>query len=171
MPEDVVARIVERFGLEPLPLEGGLFAQTWRGEERDGRPVGTAILVLLTTAGDHFSAMHRLPIDEVWHFHAGDPIELLLLHGDGSSTLTVFGPDIVAGAVPQVIVPAGTWMGGRVRPGGSWSLFGTTMAPGFVPADYEGGEADSLAAAYPARADLIRALCRPGAALRRSSER
>jgi len=50
--------------------------------------------------------------------------------------------------------------GRRVAGTGQWSLFASSMAPGFLPADYEGGEADSLAAAYPAHEALIRALCR-----------
>ena len=51
-------------------------------------------------------------------------------------------------------------MGARVATGGDWSLFATTMAPGFIPSDYEGGDADELAAAYPGHAPRIRALCR-----------
>jgi len=34
------------------------------------------------------------------------------------------------------------------------------MAPGFTAADYEGGDPDALAAGWPSRAALIRALCR-----------
>ena len=79
MTRPIVEALTDKLRLEPLPLEGGLFRQTWVGEERDGRPVGTAIVVLLAAEGGHFSAMHRLPIDEVWFFQAGDPIELLLL--------------------------------------------------------------------------------------------
>ncbi len=162
MIEMTVAELVARFGLEPLPLEGGFFVETWRGEERDGRPAGTSILVLLIAAGDQFSALHRLPIAEVWYYHLGDPIEMLLLHPDGSSSVAWLGPDLRSGHVTQLVVPAGTWMGAHVCAGGTWSLFGTSMAPGFVPADYEGGDGDALAAAYPERADLIRALWRPG---------
>ena len=156
-----VAELIDRFGLEPLPEEGGLFRQTWAGAPgADGRPAGTAIIVLLVAEGGHFSALHRLPIDEVWFFQLGDPIELLLLHADGSTTVPRLGPDVLAEHELQVVVPAGTWMGARVAPGGRWSLFATTMAPGFVPSDYEGGDPDELAAAYPGQAPLIRKLCR-----------
>ncbi|MEO5965544.1 MAG: cupin domain-containing protein [Candidatus Limnocylindrales bacterium] len=161
-----VEGVAARFGLEPMPVEGGLFCQTWAGPVVNGRPVGTAILVLLSPDPRHFSALHRLPIDEVWHFHAGDPIELLLLHPGGRSQVIRFGGDVDAGDTPQVVVPAGTWMGARLVHGGAWGLFGTTMAPGFMPADYEGGEADELAAAWPTHDALIRALCRAGAARR-----
>jgi predicted cupin superfamily sugar epimerase len=156
-----VPELVERFDLEPLPEEGGLFRQTWAGAPGvDGRPAGTAILVLLAVEGGHFSALHQLPIDEVWLFQLGDPIELLLLHADGSARIVGIGPHVLEGHELQVTVPAGTWMGARVAPGGVWSLFATTMAPGFIPSDYEGGNGDELAAAYPRHAALIRALCR-----------
>ena len=81
-----VEQLVRRFELEPLPLEGGLFRQTWVGEpDTHGRPAGTAIIVLLAAEGGHFSAMHRLPIDETWYFQLGDPIELLLLGPGGEA--------------------------------------------------------------------------------------
>ena len=170
MTDMTVEELVERFGLAPLPLEGGFFVETWRGVERDGRPAGTSILVLLATGRDQFSALHRLPVTEVWHYHLGDPIEMLLLHPDGTSKVTWLGPGIGSGMVLQQVVPADTWMGARVRPGGSWSMFGATMAPGFVPTDYEGGDGDALAAAYPERAELIRALWRPGTPVRNAPE-
>lgn len=155
-PEDLVAR----YGLRPLPREGGLFRRTWAGPDRpDGRPEGTAIVVLLT--GADYSALHRLPTDEVWHFYLGDPLELLLLAPDGSSRTAVLGPDVPSGQHPQLTVPARTWMGGRVAAGGAWTFLGCTMAPGFTEEDYEHGDAAELTARYPAQAARIAALCRP----------
>ncbi|MEU7578744.1 cupin domain-containing protein [Streptomyces sp. NPDC041068] len=173
-PETAEA-VAARHGLRPLPVEGGLFRRTWAGPPgADGRPAGTAIVVLLTTEPGGFSALHRLPIDEVWHFYEGDPLELLLLAPDGADRLAVLGTAGLgtaghgtAGQV-QLVVPAGTWMGARVAAGGrhGWALFGTTMAPGFVPEDYEGGDPEVLSARYPGRAGLIRELCRAGEPLR-----
>lgn len=156
-PEDLVAH----FELEPIPREGGLFRRTWVGPElADGRPQGSAIVVLLTA--DDFSALHRLPSDEVWHFYLGDPLELLLLAPDGTSRTVVLGPDILRGQHIQLTVPAGTWMGARVvAGGGSWTFFGCTMAPGFTYEGYEHGDLAELTARYPAEAARIAALCRP----------
>ena len=155
-----LAGLAVQYGLEPLPVEGGLFRRTWAGPpDATGRPAGSAILVLFSVEAELFSAMHRLPIDEVWHFYRGDPLELLLLDPAGGTRVELLGTDHHV----QLTVPAGTWMGARVAPGGRWTLCGTTMAPGFVPADYEGGHADTLCARYPAVADHIRALCRPHA--------
>ncbi|WJV47362.1 cupin domain-containing protein [Streptomyces flavofungini] len=155
-PEELIAR----YGLEPLPFEGGRFRQTWAGppDTASGHPVGTAIIMLLTSATGDFSALHRLPTDEVWHFYQGDPLDLLLLHPDGTDELRILGDG--DGEEFQLVVRAGTWMGARVRDGGEWSLFGTTMAPGFLESDYEGGDPDTLAARYPQQAELIRRLCR-----------
>lgn len=155
-PDDLIAH----YDLEPIPREGGLFRQTWAGPERaDGRPEGTAIVGLLIA--DDFSALHRLPTDEIWHHYLGDPLNLLLLAPDGTVRTPVLGPDLRAGQQIQLTVPAGTWMGGRVAQPGSWTLFGCTMAPGFTFEGYEHGNAADLTARYPSEADRITGLCRP----------
>lgn len=155
--------LVAHYELEAIPREGGRFRQTWAGPERpDGRPEGTAIVVLLTSEPDDFSALHRLPSDETWHFYLGDPLELLLLSPDGTSRTVALGPDVLGGRQQlQYTVPAGTWMGARVAAGGAWSFFGCTMAPGFTYDTYEHGDAAELTARYPAEAARIAALSRP----------
>ncbi|MFG2094890.1 cupin domain-containing protein [Streptomyces sp. NPDC048612] len=170
-PDITATELIDHYGLAPLPLEGGFFRPTWTAaKEQGGRPEGTAILALLTAEGEQFSAMHRLPVDEIWHFHLGDPIELLLLAPDGTDRTVVLGHDVLAGQQVQLRVPKGTWMGGRVCDGGRWSLFGCTMAPGFVPSDYEGGDAGELCARYPRAAARIRSRCRPGVPLRMTED-
>lgn len=155
-------QLIDHYGLEPIPREGGRFRQTWAGPERaDGRPEGTAIVALLTAEPDDFSALHRLPTDEIWHHYLGDPLDMLLLAPDGTARTTVLGPDVLGGQHPQLTVPAGTWMGARVVAGGDWSLFGCTMAPGFTFEGYEHGDAAELTARYPAEATRIAGLCRP----------
>ncbi|MFE7661478.1 cupin domain-containing protein [Streptomyces celluloflavus] len=162
-----VTQLIAHYGLEPLPLEGGFFRATWTAPgEGDGRPAGAAIIALLTADGEQFSAMHRLPVDELWHFYLGDPIELLLLDPDGTDRVVVLGPDVLAGQHVQLCIPQGTWMGGRVSEGGRWSLFGCTTAPGFVASHYEGGDVEDLCARYPQAAERIRRRCRVGVPLR-----
>jgi predicted cupin superfamily sugar epimerase len=104
--------------------------------------------------------MHRLPTDEIWHFYLGDPIELLLLHPEGGDELVILGHEVLAGQEVQHVVPAGTWMGARLRPGGEYGVYGNTMAPGFALSDFEGADAAELIAGWPHRVDLIRALIR-----------
>jgi hypothetical protein len=165
------ARVVELLGLEPLPVEGGLFRQTWRSSdvlpaaglpERYARskPAGTAIYYLLTAEPDSFSALHRLPTDEVYHFYLGDPVEMLMLHPGRRSETVVLGSEIEFGHHVQHVVPRGVWQGSRLRDGGRFALLGTTMAPGFETTDYEGGSRAELLAAYPEAAEAIRQLTR-----------
>lgn len=163
MADDITPEaLAAHYGLEPIPKEGGLFRRTWAGPELpDGRPEGTAIVALLTSRPGDFSALHRLPADETWHFYLGDPLELLLLAPDGTSRTVLLGPDVLGGQHVQFTVPALSWMGARVAGDGAWSFFGCTMAPGFTYEGYEHGNGPELAARYPAEAARITALSRP----------
>jgi len=163
--DDVIALL----GLEPLPEEGGYYAETHRADLLPPaalpaaypapRPRQTAIYYLLTP--DEISAMHRLPGDEIFHFYLGDPVEQLQLFPDGSGRLVQIGVDLLAGQRPQVLVPRGAWQGARLLPGShGFALLGTTMAPGFDFADFEAGDRAVLTAAYPAFASIISSLTR-----------
>ncbi|MFV0258680.1 MAG: cupin domain-containing protein [Acidimicrobiales bacterium] len=156
-----VTDIVAALGLEPLPVEGGLFASTWRSFDGD-RLVGSAIYAAYTDDPDSFSALHRLPIDEIWHHYLGDAVELLLLTPGEPARTVQLGSDIPAGQRPQIVVPAGTWMGGGVVLGGRFALCGTTMAPGFEDRHYEGADVATLARQWPDQVERITALVRPG---------
>ena len=164
-------RIIELLGLQPLPVEGGFFRQTYISSEkiessalpgRYGRqkPFGTAIYYLLTSDSDSFSALHRLPTDEVYHFYLGDPVEMVLLFRDGKAREVILGPDLGLGQHLQFVVPGDVWQGSRLLPGGSYALLGTTMAPGFDPADYEPGTRKPLTQRYPEYAERIALLTR-----------
>ena len=119
------------------------------------KPRATAIVYLLSADPGSFSAIHRLPADEIYHFYLGDPVELLLLKQDGTSEIVTLGHDVLNGQQIQFAVPAGAWQGSRLVPGGDFALMGTTMAPGFIDEDYLPGERESLARQYPDRAGLI----------------
>jgi len=101
-----------------MPTENVLFWQSYVDDKvgPDGKPLCSAIVALLVDDPDVFSDMHRLPTDELWHFYLGDPIELLLLSPDGTDELIILGHDVLAGQRVQTVVPAGTWMGARLRP-------------------------------------------------------
>lgn len=154
--------------LEPLPNEGGFYAETYRsplvlppnslpGYSGDRR-LATAIYFLLTP--ENFSAMHRLRGDETYHFYLGDPVEMLQLNPDGTGEPILIGPKIESGMRLQYTVQAGCWQGSRVAPGGKFALLGTTMSPGFDPADFELGSRERLSSLYPPYAAFIALLCR-----------
>ena len=163
--------IIRLLDLQPHPVEGGFFRETHRTGERipattlprhgADRSAGTAIYFLLT--GRTVSEMHRLPGDEVFHFYLGDPVEQLQLHPDGTGRTLALGPNLLAGQVPQLVVPGGVWQGSRVVPGPhGFALMGATMAPGFDYADYATGGRADLTQTWPAFAELIQVLTPKG---------
>lgn len=166
--------LIQFYHFEPLPVEGGLFRQVYLSPETvpqtalperyaHDKPLGTAILYLFTTDPNSFSAMHKLPSDEIYHFYLGDPVELLQLYPDGHSERVILGQDILQGQHVQYVVPREVWMGSHLLPGGQFALMGTTMAPGFTNDDYIGGEREALIKQYPEEAErIITRLTRPG---------
>jgi uncharacterized protein len=176
-PVGPAQQIITRLGMEKIPVEGCWYKITYTSADRiaasalparygSSRVAGGAIYALVTR--EDFSAMHKLKTDEIWHFYAGDPIDLLLLHPDGRSEVVVLGSDLLAGQQPQYTVPAGVWMGARPAKAGAeaYGFFGTTMAPGFDYDDFEPGYRDELQQRYPAQAALIAELTRPELATR-----
>jgi uncharacterized protein len=161
------AEVMQLLELKPLPLEGGYFYETYRSVDvlapaslpphyRSSKRAGTAIYYLLTP--DTFSAMHRLPTDEVFHHYLGGAVTMLQLGSAGGRVIQL-GSDLRGGARPQAVAPRGCWQGSYLE-SGDFALLGTTMAPGFDPADYEHGDRDKLIVEFPQWAELIRRLTR-----------
>jgi predicted cupin superfamily sugar epimerase len=149
--------------LEPHPVEGGFYRQTYVsahgvGMPRGDRPMSTAIYYLLEPGT--YSEMHVLASDEIFHFYLGDPVEMLQLHPDGRSEVHVLGTDLEAGQHVQLVVPAGVWQGTRLIGDGKVALLGCTVTPGFDFADYRGASYDELAEKWHEEAGRIRALTR-----------
>ena len=125
-----------RLGMRAHP-EGGWYVETWLAPAVAGtRPASSAILFLLA-AGER-SHWHRLDVDEVWQWSAGDDLELRTwTEGDESIAVHRLGEDVTgeAGAVYQAIVPKGAWQTARSL--GAWTLVGCFVAPAF---DFDGFE-------------------------------
>ena len=162
MTRPTAEQLIEHWQLTTMETEKVQFCQSYVDPRTgpDGKPLCSAIIALLVDDPTVFSDMHRLPTDELWHFYLGDPIELLLLYSDGSDELVILGQDVLAGQRIQTVVPAGTYMGARLRPGGDYGVYGNTMAPGFVLSDFESAGAEELIARWPHRAGLIHAMTR-----------
>ena len=167
-------QIIDRLRLTANEAEGGYFVSTYVSplrvpnsvlpdfaEVEQQRPICSAIYYLLEPGG--FSALHKVKGDMIYHFYAGDPVEMLLLYPDGFPNryeTTVFSNDISSGGLPMKVIPGGAWLGSRLSIGGSYALMGVTMAPGFDPADYVIGKREDLIAGYPEQEALIVELTR-----------
>jgi predicted cupin superfamily sugar epimerase len=137
-------RIISALGLAPHP-EGGWYRQTWVADGED-RPSGTAILFLLRA--DERSHWHRVDATEIWHFHAGAPLILsLAATADGPLHHLRLGSDVLAGCLPQGIVPAHHWQCAATT--GEWTLVGCTVSPGFRFEGFELAPPNFRIAGYP----------------------
>jgi uncharacterized protein len=136
-------QVIRLLELEPHP-EGGHFRETFRDAcGPDGRAISTAIYYVLA-AGER-SHWHRVDAAEVWHWYAGDPLELSISETGAEAIIRILGHDLAADARPQATVPAGAWQSACSL--GAWSLVGCTVAPGFefsafemAPSDWKPGE-------------------------------
>ncbi|MCP3856696.1 MAG: cupin domain-containing protein [Actinomycetia bacterium] len=133
-----VAALVTELGLEPLEREGGRFVSTHHDD------AFSAIYYLLTRGEK--SHLHLLPGPELYVFHGGAPLDLLMLHPAGLDEQVMLGPDVAAGQRPQYLVPGGTWQGSTTT--GDWTLVGTVMVPPFDEADYVHGTRAELVAGW-----------------------
>jgi predicted cupin superfamily sugar epimerase len=125
--------LIAALNLAPHP-EGGWYRRTWAAAAGAGeRPAASAIYYLLLRGEE--SAAHRIDATELWHFYAGDPLELIREWPDGRRQVDLLGPDVPAGQLPQVVVEPGVWQ--SARPLGWYSLVGATVVPAFT---FEGFE-------------------------------
>lgn len=130
------AELLNILGLRPHP-EGGHYAELYRSPQRVevlARKVQRAAIttIYFLLAAGEFSRWHRVQSDEIWHFHEGEAIELLLFNGSGLRRMRL-GP-VSRETRPTVIVPAGTWQAARTT--GAYTLGACTVGPGFEFADF-----------------------------------
>ncbi|MCE6989103.1 cupin domain-containing protein [Dyadobacter sp. CY323] len=160
---------INQYELQPHP-EGGFYAETYRAAETikkdalPGRFVGerafsTGIYFLMENL--HFSAFHKIQSDEMWHFYAGDTLEIFVIDpGNGALSVIKLGADPDHGETFQAVVPAGAWFGSRPATGSTYSLVGCTVAPGFDFEDFEMAIREELQMLFPQHKELIQELTR-----------
>jgi hypothetical protein len=106
----------ERLDLLPHP-EGGWYRRTWTcatelspAGYNGSRPCATAIYFLLLPG--EVSRWHRVRSDELYLWHRGGPLTLRLggrAAAPADATPASLGADLGSGALPQLLIPAGTW--------------------------------------------------------------
>lgn len=152
------SQLIKKLKLELNGTEGRYFASTYPLANAKNPPC-SAIYYLLDNK--RCSILHSVTSDMLYHFYSGDPVEMLLLYPKGhvpESELCIFSNDLQAGRTPMKVIPAGTWLGSRIKADGTYALMGVSMAPAFDPNGYKFGERDTLMKQYPNRKKLIIAL-------------
>ena len=146
---------IRTLGLEPLIGEGGFVKEMYRGEKIDRRETYSTIYYLLTP--DCCSVMHRLDGDEVWYYHDGPALEMLLIYEDHEE-VKYLGKDLLKGESPQVLVPKGVWQGSHMAYDGEYTLVSTSMSPAYDEKGFTAGAYEELKNRTQHQ-DLLRKLC------------
>lgn len=160
--------LIEKFDLQPHP-EGGYFKETYRSEGKvltndpphhfpNHRNYSTAIYFLIEKT--NFSSLHRIKSDEIWHFYAGDALEVIEIDLEGNLIKTQVGNDLKNGQTFQYMVKAGHWFGSRVLKGGEFSFVGCTVSPGFDFNDFELAIRQELIDLFPQHTQVITEMTR-----------
>jgi predicted cupin superfamily sugar epimerase len=133
---DTAATLVARLGLTPHP-EGGWYREIHRAQEQvmTARGVRSALTTIYYLLERHqLSRWHVVSADEIWHFYAGDPLELLIYDPTQRELRrNVLGPP-AEDREPIGVVRANIWQAARSL--GAYSLVGCNVGPGFDFADF-----------------------------------
>jgi predicted cupin superfamily sugar epimerase len=157
MTDDLTAEEIRALKLKPHAT-CGLVRVTFVSETRiapgglpppfaEGRPAGSALYFMVTP--DAPVRLHRIRNDQLYHYYLGDPLEVLMLHADGTTEHVVVGPDLRGGQCVQLVIPGNTFHTARVVGQRRWFLGASTAWPGVEPVDVEIGDVDVLASKYP----------------------
>lgn len=159
---------IKELGLIAHP-EGGHYKEVYRSAiviPPNGLPhqfaakrnIHTSIYYLLSSGEkSHF---HRLRSDELWYFHAGEPLTIMVLSDQGLSRLTL-GLDLSKGEQPHHVIPAESWFGAFISGEDHYCLCSCAVAPGFDFHDFELAERNFLLKEFPQYEKEIHFLTRP----------
>jgi predicted cupin superfamily sugar epimerase len=159
--------VIEILNLVPLAKEGGFFRETYRSNRfvnsdvLGRRSESTAIYYLITEYS--FSSLHLVDQDEIFHFYAGSPVEMLQIDQNGNHQLIMIGNNIFGGERPQVVAPYNVWQGTKLKnpKEGAWALLGCTVSPGFEYENFHIKSRNELIKDFPHLKNLINAFTNP----------
>lgn len=125
------SEVIDDLQLTPHP-EGGWYREVYRSADRvqrgdQSRSATTAIYYLLER--QQLSRWHVVDADEIWHFYAGAPLELLVYDPTSRQLQRRVLSSPTGAATPIGVIPAGVWQAARSL--GEYSLVGCTVSPGF----------------------------------------
>ncbi len=160
---------ISKYDLEPHP-EGGYFKEIYASPVSidktclpEGFPgnhkLATSIYFLLE--GTDVSKLHRLRSDELWYHHQGGGLEILVITPEHELKWFYLGADYDAGERLQVIIPAGSIFGSRIKDTDTYALMGCMVAPGFDFEDFEMPSRKELLLKYPEFEEEITAFTNP----------
>lgn len=130
--------LIRTFSLAPHP-EGGWYLETWRSNAAAGKRATASAVYYLIEKGQR-SQWNRVDADEIWLWHGGDPLELMIAKSDAGPIETVrLGGKVAEGERPQVIIPKDQWQSAAAIEGGEagYTFLSCIVAPAFEFKSYE----------------------------------
>ncbi|MEI8185640.1 MAG: cupin domain-containing protein [Chlorobiaceae bacterium] len=134
---------------------GGSYAFTNTSIFSGKRSYATAIFYLLK--GTDRSKLHRIHSDELWFFHAGNPLKVYMFPKKGEPSGFTLGMSVENCEVLQETVPAESWFGASLEnpENESYSLVSCVVAPGFEFRDFTFADRTTLLKKFPNNRDII----------------
>jgi predicted cupin superfamily sugar epimerase len=158
---------IDRLQLAPHP-EGGYYRETYRSSGsytftaptlfNGSRTYATAIYYLLK--GADRSKLHKIHSDELWFFHAGNPLNVYFFPKAGVPASFTLGISAEINEVLQETVPAESWFGACLEnpESESYSLVSCVVAPGFEFRDFTFADRTALLKKFPTYSEIIERL-------------
>lgn len=144
--------IIEKLNLTRHP-EGGFYRETYRGENvvtlDNGQVRNTVTAIHYLLKDRDKSHFHKVSSDELWLFHQGEPLEILMITHDGKMETKILGNRLDLNEEPQVVVKANTWFAARVKNEKGFALVSCVVAPGFDFSDFQLGDKNELIKLFP----------------------
>ena len=149
--------IINSLGLQPLPEEGGYYKEIYKANEKiDNRRICSTIYYLETSQS--YSKMHVLDHDEVYYYHDGSPLEMLLVYIDHSEIIKL-GKDVLNNEQPQYTVPKGVYQGSHLlNDTYDYSLVSTSSSPAYTNEGFKLGAYNELKDRCLDKLDLLKLL-------------
>ncbi len=150
-------QLINNLELQAHP-EGGYYKETYRAAQTiDGqdRQLLTSIYFLLTA--ENVSKFHRIKSDELWYFHAGNPLIVHTLSERGHEQHHL-GLDLSKGQQPFLWIPKDTIFGSSILDDEGYALVSCAVSPGFDFRDFELFTAEQLLLKFAAHQEIIERL-------------
>ena len=145
--------LTEAYKLQRHP-EGGWFSEVYTAPfESGGRPMMGSIYFLLD--GKDVSHFHELDSDELWYFHEGTKLSIILLE-NGVRRELLLGMDPEKGGRAMVLLHAGSVFAAKVSDGEGYTFMSCATVPAFRYEGFRLVGREEIADTFPGDGALLR---------------